>query len=124
MATRGLVAAKIMIGDGIMPGGRAVVASQPVAPIIARAALLRQTRGWLEGAGVGVHAEIAATDIYLQGKGGGGPASPQSPARGAWGGQPGGGRKGAGVGFQGETAARDIYRRGRGRGRPACATSP
>src|ERR1043166_6634388 len=73
--------------DSRMPGGRAVVASQPVAPIIPRAALLRQTRGWLEGAGVGVHAEIAATDIYLQGKWRGGPACvPGGLAPGVWGG--------------------------------------
>src|ERR1051326_2877332 len=59
------VAAQIMIRDGIMPGGGAVIASQPVAPVIARSALLGEARSRLEGAGVGVHAEIATTDVHL-----------------------------------------------------------
>ena len=60
------IAAKSLIGQGIMPEQRAVVAPEPVAPVVARAPLLREARGRLEVASVGVHPEIAAADAHLR----------------------------------------------------------
>src|SRR5438552_12400161 len=54
-----------MIRNRVMPGRRAVVASQPIAPIVARPALLRESRSRLKSPATGVHAEIAATDVHF-----------------------------------------------------------
>src|SRR5689334_17297615 len=52
-----------MVGDRIMPDRRAVIAAKPIAPIIARTALLRESRFRLKCAEVRLDAKIAPTDI-------------------------------------------------------------
>src|SRR5262249_43535841 len=57
----------VLIGDRVMPGERAIVAPEPITPIIASATLLGDPGGGLESAGFGLHAKIAAPDINLDG---------------------------------------------------------
>src|SRR5213078_2542848 len=59
------VAPRIMVGQWIMPEQRAVVAAEPIVPIVARAPLLRQSRGWLEFPLIGAQSEIAAANVDL-----------------------------------------------------------
>src|SRR5262245_38407132 len=70
-----------MIRERIMPAQIAVVAAEPVAPVVAHAALLRASRRRLEFAGVGLDAKVAVAqghDSPLaplgRGAGGEGPA--------------------------------------------------
>src|SRR5439155_8373403 len=59
------VAAKVMIRNRVMPGRRAVVAPQPMAPIIARPALLGETGSRLKSPAIGVHPEIPSPYVHL-----------------------------------------------------------
>ena len=55
----------VVVGQRVVPEQVAVVAAEPVAPVVADAALLRQARGRLHRAGVGPDAEVAAADVDL-----------------------------------------------------------
>ena len=59
------IAAQVVVRDRVMPGSGAVVATQPVAPIIAHPPLLREAAGRLKGARVRVHTKIPAADVHL-----------------------------------------------------------
>src|SRR5437773_2901095 len=57
------IATDVVIRQWIMPEQRAVVAAEPVPPVVARASLLGEARRRFEFAGVRTHPEIASTDV-------------------------------------------------------------
>src|SRR3954469_5440708 len=57
------IPAQVMILNRIMPGGGAVVAAKPIAPVIPSAALLREAGLRLEHASVGIHPEVPPADV-------------------------------------------------------------
>ena len=59
------IAADVVIRQWIMPEQSAVVAAEPVAPVVARASLLREARRRFEFARVGTQPEIAAADVDI-----------------------------------------------------------
>src|SRR5688500_5459605 len=54
-----------MVGQGIVLDQHGIATAELVAPVVADATLLGQSRGRLKLAGVGLHPEVAATDIDL-----------------------------------------------------------
>ena len=63
------VPARVVIGQGIMPEQRAVVAAEPVAEIIAHPSLLRDAGRRLEFARVRMHPKVATIDVNGRGIG-------------------------------------------------------
>ena len=57
------IAADVVIGQNVLPHRIAVVAAEPVAPIVAAAAVLRLAGLRVERAVVGADAEIAAAQV-------------------------------------------------------------
>ena len=58
------VASHVMVGQRIVPQQCPVVAAEPVAPVVAHAAVLRQPGQRLKGAGVGVQPEIPPANVH------------------------------------------------------------
>ena len=56
-----------MIRDRVLPCRNAIIAPEPISPVVATAALLGEAGFGLERAGVRVHSEIAATNINFAG---------------------------------------------------------
>src|SRR5437773_5594360 len=57
------IATDVVIRQWIMPKQGAVVAAEPVSPVVARPSLLREARRRFELASVGTHPEIASADV-------------------------------------------------------------
>src|SRR5437879_2275554 len=58
------IAAEIVVGQRIMPAEIAVVAAEPVGPIVAHPALLRPSRPRLKNSFIGLDAEIAIDQAH------------------------------------------------------------
>src|SRR5216683_2551662 len=58
------IAAKVVVGQRVVPAEIAVVAAEPVGPIVAHPALLRPSRSRLKNALVRIDAEIAITQAH------------------------------------------------------------
>src|SRR5262249_11328210 len=59
------IALGVVVGQGVVEQEVAVVAAEPVAPVVADAPLLRQAGGGLDLAGVGADPDVAAADVDL-----------------------------------------------------------
>src|SRR5262249_15511491 len=57
------VAAQGVVGERVVPARGAVVAAEPVAPVVTHPALLRSPRGRLDLAGVRLDAEVAVAEV-------------------------------------------------------------
>src|SRR5262245_22187843 len=60
------ITTQVMIRNWIMPQQRAVIATEPVIPIIADASLLGEAAGRFEDTGPRLKTKVAATDIDLK----------------------------------------------------------
>src|SRR5262249_9173906 len=58
------IAAQVVVGQDVVPHRIAVVAAEPVAPVVAAAAVLRLTALQVDLAGVGLDAKIATANVH------------------------------------------------------------
>src|SRR5262249_29404975 len=57
------VAAQVVVGEGVVPAEGAVVAAEPVTPVVAHPALLGPPGGRLQDPGVGLDAEVPVAEV-------------------------------------------------------------